>query len=98
LLVLPSLNTFEADLATFVEVVLFCDLLCVRVLAATDLTVLLVEVLKAFEAFFAVLLLVIFAIVYTVVVMVPSVLVTAILAPILKSTRKGGKRIVLRSA
>jgi hypothetical protein len=53
----------DAAFAAFADVVLVCDLLCVRALPAADFTVLLDEVLNAFEAFFAVLLPVVFAIV-----------------------------------
>jgi hypothetical protein len=63
LLVLPSRNTFDAALAAFAEVISPGDLLCVKALAAADLTDLLVEVLNAFEALFAALALVVFVIV-----------------------------------
>jgi len=62
LLVLPSRSTFEAALAAFSEVVSLGALLCVSALAAADLTVLLVDVRSAFDALFAALPPVVFAI------------------------------------
>jgi hypothetical protein len=63
LLVLPSRNTFEAAFAAFAEVTPPGDLLCVKALAAADLTDLPVELPNAFDALFAALLPVVFVIV-----------------------------------
>jgi hypothetical protein len=62
LLVLPSRNTFEAAFDAFSDVVSLGALLCVSALAAAVFTVLLVEVRSAFEALFAALPPVVFAI------------------------------------